>query len=393
VWKQFDEWNSHDLVERLRERRHLSEDGHIHVGLAAAVSTELNGPPLWLMLIGVPSSGKTDMTDALRTLAFHVDDVTLAGLISWSDRKKTCKGGILGKVGRRGFITIGDFSTVLAKSERGDHDDIFSALRRIYDGSYTREIHPKALEWEGRVTIIANCTAAIDRYSSYNAALGDRWILYRLPKVDRPDKLSMQQKAILKYDKQWLDDVRELATMVVTNAVAKARSIEVPTRITNQVFNLVAVTALGRAAVPRSRFGNRDIEDLPIIEELPRLTQQIHMLAKCLFSLELGEDHVASLVRRCALDSMPAKRLAVLSVMTAAHRSGETLPVSEVARRAGLHRHVARMTLEDFEAIGLTTSDESDTIEEHNPKSRTARLWYLDGPDTDLVVSVMSGSR
>lgn len=104
----------------------------------------------------------------------RVDELTAAALLSWTKGKQPRETGILTRIGRQGFVTVNDFSTVLAGSDHGGRDQLFSLLRVAYDGSVTRDLGnaPRALRWEGRLTILAACTPAIDHYSSHADALG-----------------------------------------------------------------------------------------------------------------------------------------------------------------------------------------------------------------------------
>jgi len=50
--------------------------------------------------------------------------------------------------------------------------------------------------------------------------------------------------------------------------------------VADTIEDAVLVTCWGRAAVPRSGYGRREIEDFPTIEEPPRLIRQAHVLAR-----------------------------------------------------------------------------------------------------------------
>ena len=105
-----------------------------------AASTALDGDPLWGMLIGPSSSGKTEAIRALDGLAEPVDELTAPALLSWTHGKQPHPTGVLTRIGSRGLVTVGDFSTVLATSDRGGRDQLFALLRRVYDGQVTRDL-------------------------------------------------------------------------------------------------------------------------------------------------------------------------------------------------------------------------------------------------------------
>jgi hypothetical protein len=130
-----------ELLDLLRGYLHLDDTGHVWFALATAVSSSLDSDPLWGMLVGASSGGKTETIRALDKVAGHVDELTSASLLSWHHGKKA-HGGRSGCcwVGERGLLTVGDFSTVLAMSDRGARDQLFANLRRVYDGHLVRDV-------------------------------------------------------------------------------------------------------------------------------------------------------------------------------------------------------------------------------------------------------------
>ena len=88
-----------------------------------------------------------------------------------------------------------------------------------------------------------------------------------------------------------------------------------------------------------------------------------------------------TILRRVALDSMPAARLAVLRAVTA-HEGAST---SMVARYGGMHRHVAHRHCEDLAAIGvlnnLSASDDRDDQRDQ---------WAFNGDEGEVVRTVIT---
>lgn len=376
-----------DLLDVMGGYLHLDDVGHVWFSLAVAVSAEFDGDPLWGMVIGAPSSGKTETIRGLDHLADHVDDLTAPALLTWQagrNKQPGRKTGVLTRIGERGFVTVGDFSTILATSDRGGRDQLFSLLRRAYDGSVTRDLAsaPGPLIWEGRLTLLAACSPAIDNYASHEAALGPRWVYYRLPRRDTGTKRKTSQKA--RHSAGQLNAhraaVADLAAVVVKNAQGEQPSL--PSAFGHRLDDLAIVACYGRAAVPRNGYGQREIDGMAVIEEPPRLVGQLTMLARGLIALGMGEADTLALCRRVAIDSIPEPRRQLLEALA---DDGARLSVSEAARRAGCHRHVARRSLEDLQAIGLVDTLESDEID----GMRWQSDWWLDGDDMTLIRSVM----
>ena len=308
----------------------------------------------------------------------HPDEVTAPSLLSWSKGKEPHPVGILARVPNPGFLTVADFSTVLATSDRGGREQLFAMLRRAYDGAVSRDLGNSArpLTWQGRLTLLAGCTPIIDAYSSHADALGPRWLYCRVDGQDSVTKRATGRKAL---GAGHLMDHRgraaRLAARIVTAAARRVPEALDPA-MEEQLLDAAIVACYGRAAVERDGYGRREISGMAIIEEPPRLTGQLGLLARSLSALGLPSDQVISLCRRCALDSVPEARRRCLAVL-ARHEAN----ASDVAREAGCHRHVARRALEELEAIGVARSDE--------PDPGSSRPWSLVGPVAPLIHRTM----
>lgn len=375
-----------DLLEIMGEYQHLDDPWVVWFVLAVAVSAFLDGDPLWGMPIGPSSGGKTEAIRLLDDLAEHLGELTNAGLLSWTKGKDPRPCGALHRIGEQGLITISDFSTVLATSDRGGRDQLFSNLRLVYDGELPRNIAgPYPLIWKGKATLLAGCTPAIDRFSSYTDQLGPRWLFFRLAEQDSKAarlRAARAQQAAVGID-QYRAKAQAMAAAIVRGAVKQAGTVEVPQAIQKRLVDVAYVACLGRASVPRHGYGRREIDGLPNIESPPRLTLQLTKLARGLLTLGLDEPKTLWLCEHAALSSMPSIRLRVLQVLA----DGEELSVSEAARRARGDRKPIRFALEELQTIGVAGCDQEEGENEFPDK----RNWRLDGPDSALVADVIAG--
>lgn len=381
-----------ELLDTMRSYMHLDETDHVIVALATAIAARaVAGEPLWLLVIGPPSSGKTETIRLLDDVADeHPDEVTAPSLLSWSKGKDPKRVGILARIPNPGFLTIADLSTVLATSDRGGRDQLFALLRRAYDGHVSRDLgnSPAALTWSGRLTLLAACTPAIDNYSSHADALGPRWLYCRIDPQNAATKQATGRKALAAGSlAEHRERARDLARQIVTCATPHAATVTLSDTMTDQLIDAAVVACYGRAAVERDGYGRREISGIAVIEEPPRLSSQLAALARGLLALGLDESETITLSRRCALDSVPRARLGAMQTLARA----EQATVGEVARQTGCHRHVARMALEELDAIGIARSlvDEDDQAD---GQGFTPRPWVLAGPDLDLIKRVLNTS-
>lgn len=385
-----------ELIEQLRTWQDLPDDSHVLVVLAAAVTAEDDSAePVWVLVVAAPSSGKTETVRVLDDVAVeHLDEVTVAGLLSWTKQGKVPKRtGILAKV-THGLVTFGDLSTLLATSDKGGRDQVFALLRRIYDGAVTRNVGAPsgatadgALEWKGRLTIVGAVTGAIDSYSAHADQLGARWLYVRLPDRDTGGKRRASKLA----RKGGLGRSRTAASDLALEVVAAARGrlvgVELSDTVQDAIEDASLVCCWGRAAVPRNGYGRREIDGPATIEEPMRVIRQLGTLARGLLALGTDDEDTMSLCRRVALDSMPATRRAVLAVMARPSQNARTTVAA--ARDARLDRGVTRRCLEELEVIGVVHGDRHGDEPEGDEPDRRACFWTLvDDVDGTLITTV-----
>jgi hypothetical protein len=375
------------LLSQLGSWLDLPDPGPTIVSCAAAAAVPLDGEEAaWLLNVAPPSAGKTEAVNLLdRVTNGRLNEITSAGLLGWSRGKNPHPVGILARIPGNALVTFGDLSSLLATSDRGGRDQVFGLLRRAYDGHVTRDVTPSggaskgagSLEWSGRLTVVAAVTNAIDRYTAHADALGPRWLYVRAE--DRP--LQSRRSAAKAARQAGVREARAEAITIATELIMRARAeitqTSVSDKVADAVEDAVLVTCWGRAAVPRNGYGRREIEDVPIIEEPPRLIRQSHVLARGLYALRLDDQQVEAMMRRIALDSMPAARLAVLRALA---KDGG-LNTTRIAQASGLHWHVAHRHCEDLAAIGV--ADNLSGYDERDSR------WALRGEEGHLVRKVI----
>jgi hypothetical protein len=320
----------------------------------------------------------------------HLDEITAPGLLSWLPvkGKEPRPTGLLARNPGRVFATVGDLSTLLASSDRGSRDQLYSLLRRAYDGRVVREVGnaPRALKWNGRLTLLAAVTPTVDNYASHSDALGPRWLYLRLA----PATAQLRREASRKAREGGLkladhrERVRATATALVKAATPRAATAHVGELLGEKIDDAATVTCVGRADVPRNGYGRREIVGHATIEEPPRIAGQLEKLALALLALGLTEHDTAALCRRAALDSMPLARRSALAAL--ANAGGEPLTQAEIARRAHCDRSVARFALEELAAIGVANYLGANSDDEEQRRGP----WHLCGEYAGLVQAVFT---
>lgn len=386
-----------DLMAELRSFMDFKSEDYVLFALAVAVSAKLDGDALWGMLVGASSGGKTEIVLALNDLADeHPDELTPASLLSWMPGKGKKPGRVVGMLTRlpeKSFVTLGDFSTVLASSDRGMRDQLFALLRRVADGKASRNLGQieQPLTWEGRLTALGACTAVIDNYSAHANSLGPRWLYYRLDQRDLESKRKVSSSALTKSQ---LDEHRAKARELAAAVVVRARQ-QVPDALPDDMNARIAdwavLTCYGRAGITRDTFGAREIAGFPEIEDPPRVAQQLQILARCLLALEITEGRADQIVREAALSSIPQPRRKALELLVAPRPSGG-LSTGAVARALGCSRMVARFALEDLAAVGMADWEGAETEAGGDQKPQWAtKDWFLTGEIGEMARNLLTG--
>ena len=175
-----------DIVTLFQQTMWLPDPGIVYVALAAVAANRLPGDPAWLLVVGPPSSGKTEALGALSDLPefFAVSTLTEAGLLSGSPGSNG-SGGLLMQIGERGLMVMSDFGTLL-NDHGSTRNRIFALLREVFDGKLVRRLGTNGgttFVWQGHAGMVSACTEAIDSPSIDLGLLGERFIYYRVPPV------------------------------------------------------------------------------------------------------------------------------------------------------------------------------------------------------------------
>jgi hypothetical protein len=141
--------------------------------LGAVAANYLPGAPVWLGIVGPPSSAKTEILNATALLPhiFQLATFTPAALLSGTpskQREKGSRGGLLRELGEFGILALKDFGSILSL-RADDKAEALAALREIYDGEWTRRIGTgggRELHWKGKLGLVFASTAAIDSHHS-----------------------------------------------------------------------------------------------------------------------------------------------------------------------------------------------------------------------------------
>ncbi len=368
-------------VEQVLDRwLYLEDYDLIRVILATVVANRVPGDPLWLIAVSPPSTGKTETLSSIAGLAdvHMVSTITEAGLLSGSPRKDASDastGGLLRQIGDFGIIVCKDFGSIL-EAHRTTRGRLLMALREIYDGRWDRVLGTdvgKTLPWQGRVGLLAACTAAIDSAHSVMSLMGERFVLFRQMPVDE------EQQALKAVELRGREvEMRAELASVVEGFLGALTLPEVLPEMsevdTKRLIALARFVAHARAGVERDNY-SKAIVSAPEPEGPSRLVKQFQRLFGGLTLIGVEHDEAMRLVLRVGADCIPRIRHKLVSVLRNAPQlngskgEDESLTRQAICDATPYSMRTIENGLEDLELHGLIES-------EHAPDRRTSRFVY-----------------
>ncbi|WNI15222.1 hypothetical protein [Actinacidiphila sp. ITFR-21] len=347
--------------------------------LAVAAGERLTGDPCWLLVVSGSGAAKTETVMPLQGAgAVIVSTITgEAALISGTAEKEKAKdahGGLLRKIGDRGILVIKDFTSILSMN-RDARAAVLAALREIYDGRWDREIGQdggKTLTWKGRLVVVGAVTTAWDSAHAVVSTMGDRFVLVRIDSKTKQGRRAAGLQALknVSHEVGMREDLSN-AVAALIKSVDTDQTIDLTDDDMMQLLGLADIVTLSRTAVERDYQGNVTQAHAP---EMPtRFTKQLAQIMRG--GIAIGMDRLAALnvAIRCAHDSMPPLRMALLADVVDSPWSR----TADVVKRTQLPRKTVDRALQELHLLGLLKVDEQ-------PYGEGTRWIYAVADDIDI---------
>lgn len=296
--------------------------------LVAAAVGDLDGDPLWLLLVSGSGNAKTETVQSLQGPDAHVVSTiasqgALLSATSKRERSADASGGLLRQIGDKGILVIKDVTSILSMG-REMRAEVMAALREIYDGRWVRTVGTdggRTLEWEGRVALVGAVTTAWDAAHAVIAAMGDRFVLLRMDSTR--DRTMAGRRAIANTGSE--DKMRgELSTAVAdVLAGASGSGIELADSETEILLAAADLVTLVRTGVEFDQRGN--VLDAHAPEMPTRFAKQLTQVVRGGVAVGMSREAAMRLAIRCARDSMPPMRLAIIDYLAQHPRSFTTV--------------------------------------------------------------------
>ena len=332
---------------------------HVLIASAAVERFDDGSDPLWLLVVGGPGVAKTESVQALDDAGAVVTSsiASEGALLSASprrDRAKDATGGLLRRIGDRGLLVIKDVTSILSM-DRNIRAKVLAALREIYDGRWVREVGTDGghtLQWRGRIVVVGAVTTAWDTAHAVVATMGDRFVLVRLDSSDTKGRLAAGRRAISNTGSE-AQMRAELAQAVA--GVLAGMNPEPITLNGAEVDTIMAAANLVTMARTGVEYDYRgDVIDAHAPEMPTRFGKQLTQIVRGAVAVGMNRHNALRLAIRCARDSMPPLRLAIIDDVAAHPKSTTT----DVRKRLNKPRNTIDRQLQALHMLGVLTVEE-----------------------------------
>jgi hypothetical protein len=175
----------------------MADKGVIPFICAVVIANQMENDPVWAMLVSPPSGGKTEILESLglvaasgQPLCFTISDLTVNTFAS-GQKKVGKETSLLHKMKNGSLMIFKDFTSMLSKNHDAQKE-IMGQLREVYDRHYVKRTGTgDDIVWKGKVGAIAGCTEVIYYANEEFAAMGDRFIMYKMIQPERRDVLEL----------------------------------------------------------------------------------------------------------------------------------------------------------------------------------------------------------
>lgn len=375
-WEKKKPLKINEVLNSFKKWLELEETDYIEVILATVASNEIPGDPVWLFVIGPPGASKTEVLRSFKYLkdrVFITSKLTPQSLIS-GKQTKDFDPSLLPKLDKRTLI-IKDFTSIL--SMRSDSREIIlSDLREAYDGYLDKDFGNIGHRgYSSHFSVLAGVTPVLDKYTSVQQSLGERFLRIRLKE---PNRESVVSRAIGNEFQQ--EEMREEVAQVIKRFYEQKFSVKGITRskeIKEKLVHLANFIAICRTTVSRDPYRKNVLTYLPEYEIGTRLGIQLAKLGTGLAAIReketMGEDEF-QILKRVGLDTVPKKVRVLLEHLN--HQS--ELTTSEIVEKTGIEGETCRLALNDLAVLKL--------VERHKIKGIGNPLaWNLTPKSQELL--------
>lgn len=263
----------------------------VRLVISTILTNYMKGSPVWLMIVGSSSVGKSEMIKLLYKCKRTESVSTLTDNTLLSGMRTKKKGGLpsskadaasllapvgasdpedpslLHRIGDKGVIIMKDFTTILGMSA-DKKTNILSQLREVFDGRFSKETGVgKVKPWKGKLNMVAATTEEIyDNTGVINNA-GPRFIYYELrplnnQEIEKRKEISINFNAA--ETNRVMEECQDLAALYTSTRVSQPipAFIQLPYSIKREIYDCAYIAAAAQTPVKRNPYLKNRIEQV-----------------------------------------------------------------------------------------------------------------------------------
>jgi hypothetical protein len=336
----------------------LGDTGVVKLLCAATIANKVPGiDPVWIFVIGSSSGGKSSLLQALSyaSTMVRVDDLTSKTFISGA-KAGAVETSLLFRLPKPvATLVISDLTVLLGKDER-EAREIFSQLRMIYDGEFTKMFGTGAVvPAKVHVGLVAGVTSVIEDSQGDEAAVGQRAVMYHMAQPKDGDIRDIGARMLMgEADAAGAREEMGAAfrDFIDLNDWHLEELPSIARDVAYDIMDVGNMASLSRSSVKRDPFDREHNIVRANLREMPfRVAKQLANVARGFMAMEGGKLLPADMatVFRLGLDSIPTARRNVMKSCT----MWEEVTLEGLAEELHLPKPSVKIPLDDLVALGV----------------------------------------
>lgn len=334
--------------------------------LAVSVSCYFQNPVMiWLLLVGVPSSGKTDMVRLVKDadITYYLDNLTQNAFISGERSSKSNKVHDLLPLLDKKCLIIKDWTSIFSLDEKMTKK-LLGDLVGIYDKEFTKFSSRRGnITYSSAFSQLGCITpATLNKHTQYMNMVGPRFLCFTMPLTTFDAEDKSYQSIFSGNDRSLVEKEARLYVSSYLNQLIKQTPAIKPFSQEVQHYLKMAAKLMsncrGIVLLQSATFKNDEGEDIRYyevldvqIEEPWRAVQQLASLAKYLAFVtdkdEVGVEEL-EIIKEVVISSMPADRSQALRVIK---EHGGVITAKELSDLSEKSTKTSRRLLDELSAL------------------------------------------
>ncbi len=347
----------YDIKQYYREVFLIEDDTILDMVIGLAISAKLAGDPIWLLIIGASSSGKTEIVNILTKISFvhPISTMTDNTLLSGMKSSNGSENSMLHRIGNRGMIVMKDYTSVLSmRSEK--RDAIVSQFREVFDGEISKQTgNGNSTSWKGKINWVGCVTDSVYIKEGESAGMGRRTINYVMPQPDAYMRKQITKRATqnikdIDAKREKLQDMTKEFVMRKISELTVSSMQALPEDVMEDLIDIADFMTVSRT--PTERNFRDELVLVPDAEMPMRSFKALYQAAQGMIAASEQETlskEQRNLLFKLAIDSIPKQRrlmLNILSTYPSCSKKGAALAL-------GYPTETVAKWLEDLNVLGV----------------------------------------